>query len=231
MLTMPINQPELFSIEIFRIALSEATLELRKKAILSVKNDVLASRIEKLNDTYGSGWMTKPENAEFVQWIASSSVQRHQAAYELMEISRRYDDKNERKLNIAEHIGKLIWDTIQDGKFEGVQTDNGVLQQVRDEARAAKVSGARDKDTVRKIWNSYRGVVHLGMAIDYCEKNSNQNLNVLHLAELFRKKLSENCPKGTSKPYVDPSKQISFLYISMLTGPRFRDRGLPFGIS
>jgi hypothetical protein len=93
------------------------------------------------------------------------------------------------------------------------------------------VSGARDKDTLRKIWNSYRGVVHLGIAIDYCENHPAQNLHVFHLAELFRKTLSENCPKGTSKPYVDPGEQISFLYISTLSGPRFRNRGLPFGVS
>ena len=162
--------------------------------------------------------------------MAETAGERHEAAFELSQTFNRYEDRNERKLNVAEQIGKLVWLSIQDKKFEGVQTNNGLLKQVQDDARKHDVSGAKDKDTVRKIWNTYRGVVHLGMAIDYCDESPDQNLNVLHVAERFRRDLSQSCPKGTSKPYVDPAEQISFLYISKLWGPRFGDRGLPFDV-
>lgn len=225
-----INEPELFYIELFRVALSETTDQQRQKAIMNAKHEVIAKRLELLIEEGGGNWIKDPVNAKLVQWITKTSPKRQEAAIEFAETGRRYEDKSERKLNVAEHIGRLIWHSIQDGNFEGVQTDTGILQQVRDEAKEYSISGARDKDTLRGIWNTYRGVAHLGMAIDYCDNNPSQRLNVLHLAELFRRALSENCPKGRSKPYVDPREQFSFVYSSKLWGPRYQDRGLPYDI-
>ena len=122
----------------------------------------------------------------------------------------------------------LIWMSVQDKKFEGVHTSRGILQQVRDDAKFSAVGGAKDVDTLRNIWKMYRSVVHLGMAIDYCLDNPSQKMDVLELAELFRLGLSQNCPKGTSIPYIDPAVQISFVYLSRLWGPRFGNRGLPY---
>ncbi|NRB17768.1 MAG: hypothetical protein HRU33_09440 [Rhodobacteraceae bacterium] len=230
MLTISINEREIDFIELIRLALSEGSIEERVQAIKNVKQDVVAWRINMLSGEHGTCWASDPNNAEFVQWVAKSSAERHEASFEFLLTTRRYEDKNNHKLNIAEHIGELIWLSIQDEKFEGVQTDRGILQQVRDDAKESGVRGARDRDTLRKIWNTYRGVVHLGRAIDFCENYPEQKWDVLHLAELFRKGLSENCPKGTSKPYVSPDDQISFVYSSKLSGPRFRDRGLPFNV-
>ena len=230
MLTISINEPELKEIKLFRMALSETSIEQRKHGIICVKLGVEASRLDSLFSERGTGWTSDPKNAEFVQWIAESSALRHEAAYEISEMNRCYEDKNNVKLNIAEHIGELIWLSIQDKKFEGVQTGRGIVQQVRDDAKESGVSGARDRDTLREIWGTYRGVVHLGRAIDFCKNYPEQKCNVLHLAELFRKGLSENCPKGTSQPYVSPDDQISFVYSSKLSGPRFRGRGLPFNV-
>ena len=223
-----VNEPELQSIDLFRAVLSEETSEQRRRAIAFLKQDIVADRLGALAREHGENCFSDPTNVEFVQWIASTASARHEAAIELMRIGRRYDEKNGYKLNVAEHIGMLIWLSIRQGKFEGVHTDTGILQQVRDEAKETKVRGARDKDVLRKIWRCYRGVVHLGMAIEYCEENPDQGMNVIGLSEIFRRDLCENCPKGTSKPYVDPSEQFSFVYLSDIWGARFQNRGLSF---
>lgn len=230
MITIQINEPQLLWIEFIRVALSEDSHEQRLRAIRNVKLDVVASLLTELfNSQIAKGPLSR-DDPNFVKWAAETAGDRHDAAFEFSQTANRFEGGNERKLNVAEHIGKLVWLSIKDEKFEGVQTDNGLLKQAQAVARKHGVSGARDKDTVRKIWNTYRGVVHLGMAIDYCDDSPDQNLNLLHVAERFRRDLSQSCPKGTSKPYVDPAEQISFLYISKLWGPRFGDRGLPFDI-
>ncbi|MEQ9696076.1 hypothetical protein [Shimia sp. SDUM112013] len=223
-----INEPELQSIDLFRAALSEETSEQRRQAIAFVKQDIVAGRLDALASKHGENCFSDPTNVEFVQWIARTASARHEAAIGLMQIGRRYDEKNGNKLSVAEHIGMQVWLSIRQGKFEGVYTDTGVLQQVRDDAKETKVRGARDKDILRKIWRCYRGVVHLGMAIEYCEENPDQGMNVIGLSEILRRDLCENCPKGTSNPYVDPSEQFSFVYLSYIWGPRFQNRGLSF---
>ncbi len=230
MLAVSINEPELLSIDLLRIALSETTPELREKALANAKHEVVALRLETLNDSLGTNWMSDLKNAEFVQWIARTSSERHEASYEFSQTARRFEERNERKLNVAEHIGKLIWLSIQDGKFEGVQTDKGILKQVRDVALENKVNKAKDLDVLRKIWKTYRGVVHLGMAMDYCDEQPDQERNVLHVAETYRRDLSLFCPKGTKNPYVPGDAQVMFLYLSKTSGPRFLDRGLPFAV-
>lgn len=230
MLRVAINEPELRSIEYIRIALSEPAPKLREKAITNAKLGLMALRLGALTDKFGTDWMSAPHNAEFIQWIAKSSSERDEANYDFLQTARRYEERNERKLNVAEHIGKLIWHSIQDKRFEGVQTPEGILKQVSDQALKCQISGARDLDTLRKIWNAYRGVVHLGMAIDYCDDYPGHKENVLFLAENFRLGLSRFCPKGTKKPYVSEDEQIIFYYYSDIWGPRFLDRGLPFSV-
>lgn len=225
-----LNEYELGAIELIRVALSEPSQELRLRGILNAKHDVSATRIEQLAGVFGDEWASHPANASFVQWVAKTSAQRHEAAIELMQLGQRYERRNERKLNVAEQIGELIWRSIASGEFRGVQTDTGILTQVREIAKDAHVSGGRDKDTLREIWNDYRGVVHLGMAITDCENNPELNMNVLHLAEFYRRALSENCPKSQTEPYVDPAAQISFIYLSRCWGPRFADRGLSYQV-
>jgi hypothetical protein len=231
MLTVSINEPELLSIDLIRIALSEPTDELREKAVANAKHEVVALRLEALSGSLGTDWMSDPKNADFVQWIAKTSIERHEAGRELSRTARLFEERNERKLNVAEHIGKLIWLSIQDGKFEGVQTDGGILKQVRDVALENAVSGAKDLDVLRAIWKTYRGVVHLGMAMDYCDEQPDPERNVLHVAETYRRGLSLFYPKGTKNPYVPKDAQIMFLYLSKTSGPRFLDRGLPFAVT
>lgn len=230
MIEVTINEFDLMFIELVRVGLSEETMDLRERAIKNVKHEVVGDRIDKMLQQLGPKWRSDPANSEFLQWVAMTAGQRTEAALELSETGKRYEAKNERKLNIAEHIGHLILLSIKNEKFEGVQARGGILEQVRDVAKAEKISGARDKDVIREVWNTYRGVVHLGMALDCCEGKLEQGLNVLHLAEEFRRSLSKNCPRGTKVPYVDPEAQISFLYISKLWGPRFGNRGLTFDV-
>lgn len=230
MLTISINEPELIFIELIRLALSEENIEKRVQAIKNVKQDVVAALVELMSNGEASDWTLDSNNAKLVQWVAKTSPQRHEAAHEFSQTARRYEDKIERKFNAAEEVGKRIWDSIQDEKFEGAHTRGGILQQVSETARKLQISGARDKDVLREAWKKYRGVVHLGMAIDYCEDNPDQKANVLHIAERFRQGLSENCPKGRSKPYVHSDDQISFVYSSKIWGPKFRGWGLPFNV-
>lgn len=231
MLTVSINGLELLWIEQFRVALSEQKAELREKAIQNVKHEVAAHGLDSLSKQLGTGWMSEPQDAEFVQWIARTSSARHEASYEFSRTCQQYEELTEMWLNAAEQIGKLILLSIQDKKFEGVQTKEGILKQVRDQALENDIRGAKDLDVLRKAWRTYRGVVHLGMAIDYCEDCPDPKPHVLHVAENYRRCLSQSCPKGTKKPYVSEDDQIKFVYSSMTSGPRFRNRGLPFDVA
>lgn len=216
MKTIAINEAELHAIELIRVALSEEDNELRERAIQHVKHHVVAKGLEVLLQKHGTDWVSDPDNAEFVKWALDSEAERLTAAYEFSQIGQRYETRKERKLNIAEHIGKLIWISIQDKKFEGVSSKYGLLSKVEHVAKRHKISGARDAETLRKIWKMYRGVAHLGMAIDYCDDNPESQQNVLQVAEIFRLDLSRNCPRNTSDPYVSPDVQISFVYLSNL---------------
>ena len=202
-------------LDLIRVALSEKDNTQRLQAIKNVKHDVVATELELLMDEGDGDWMSAPNNTEFVVSIAKSAPARHEAINEFSQTLRRYEGENglgnERKLDIAEHIGMLAWLSIKEGKYEGMQTDCGILQQVRDYAKKNRIQGARDTDTLRKNWRMYRGVVHLGMAMDLCRDNPKAGTGVLDLAEGLRRDLSRNCPKGTSKPYVDASHQICFV--------------------
>lgn len=230
MKTVFINEPDLGHIELFRFALSEDDPELRQRAIRNAKHDVIAERLEFLFYSTTKQDVSGPDNTDFMHWVAISTTQRSEAAYEFSETSKRYENKNERKLNIAEELGFLIFNSIKDGKFRGMHTSGGIFEQIRAVAEEDGTHGAKDKNVLRELWQKYRGVVHLGMAIKYLEENPDQHFDILELAELFRSILSENCPKGTSKPYVHPDEQISFVYLSSIWGPRYRNRGLPFGV-
>lgn len=213
--TVSIDDAELQYVEMFRVALSEEDNAQRMQAIENVKHDVKSKLIEQLFEERGTSWMSNQKNAELVQWLARSAAERNKAVYELSQTMRRYEGRNgngnERKLNIAEYIGRQVWLSICEGKFTGVQTVSGILQQVREHALENGVSGARDRDTLAKIWGMYRGVAHLGLAMDLCDEKLNAGLNILDLAEHIRCDFSQNCPKGTSKPYVDRSFQIFFI--------------------
>ena len=226
-----INEQELFFLELFRIALSAETHAERLSAIRHVKHSVIAARLQNLAENPGPGWIKDPENKDLVEWAAVTAPERDEAIYEFSRVSRDYEDRNERRLNIAEHVGNMIGLSIEDGKFEGVQTNSGILYQLTEVGKEHNVRGAKDKDTVRKSWGCYRSVVHLGMAMDICENLSASSAEVLLMAEHIRRRLSETCPKGTSKPYVPPEEQISFVYKSCIYGPRFQNRGLPFYVS
>lgn len=224
---IPINEPELNWIELIRAALSEETVPQRLAAIQNVKHDVVATRLEALLKDQPAD---APQHIDLnlLKWIAQTESERHEAMYEFARVRERYERKNERRLNIAEEIGKRVWLSIKEGKFRGVQTDDGILAEVLRFGRETKVRGATHKDSLRETWKAYRGVVHLGIAIDYCSQSDRGDQHVLHIAETIRRDLSRNCPKGTSKPYVDEREQLSFVYVSMLWGPRNQNRGLPF---
>lgn len=226
-----LNEPEIRYAELFRVALSEPDHEARLAAIRNVRFEVADIRVGQLTIDFDEHWPEDPRNAALVRWFLTSQTKRQEAAFAFSELGKRYEENYQRPMNIAEHIGHRIFEAVQDKKFTGVQTDTGILSQVREEAKSENISGARDQDTLRKIWNRYRGVVHFGMAIGYLEDNPDQNFNLLYLASLFQKVLSENCPKGTRKPYVDPKDQISFIGLSRVYGPRFLDRGLPFDVA
>lgn len=230
MIRVSINQAELNFLEMFRVALSAETNEDRLAAIRCVKHDVISVRLEELTSRAGPDWVRESVNRELVDWAAVTSATRSEAAFELAPVARRYEDLNERRLNVAEHAGKLINFSIHDGKFEGVQTQRGILYQVGKQGREFQIRGAKDKDTIRECWRTYRGVVHLGMAMDFCEELSMSLEDALMLAEEIRRKFSGACPKGTSEPYVSADEQISFVYESGIYGPRFRNRGLPFSV-
>jgi len=204
---VPLNEPECVVLELFRMALNEETAEDRLSAIEVMRHEVVSMGLDSFT-------ITEASSPKFVRWVANTAQRRYEAAHAYHEIAQRYESKNERHLNIAEFIGKKVWDSIEARRFQGLQVAGGLLEQTSDYARDMGVRGAKDLDVLRKIWKRYRGVVHLGMAMDYIEEHPETRVHVLHLAERIRLGLSTNCPKGTSIPYVDPQEQISFLYVS-----------------
>ena len=206
-----ISTAKISHLGILRVTLSEPTPASRLRAIQNAPHEAQANLI---------GIFVRDErrwdlglfiNLVIHDWIAETAEKRHEAIWELGQTFQRFEERNERKLNIAEELDFHIIDTIRTGKLEEVQTKTGILARVQDQARREGVRSGKDKDTVRKLWNSYRGIVHLGMALDHCENHVGQQLSVLTVAEDFRKQLSESCPKRTSEPYVDSSEQIKFI--------------------
>ena len=216
------------SIEYFRFAESEATHEARLRALSMVRHDLTATRLDELfrSPEYQRG--AGPEDYPFLKWAAETASQRHEAGIALMDLEEKFQAGQQRKLNVAEHVGRLVIQSINEKQFKGLHVRGGILETVRNEAKRAKIYGGKDLDTLRDTWRTFKGVVHLGMAITYLEDNRDQNWDVLDLAETFRSILSSSCPKGTREPYVSSTEQIKFHYGSRGWGPRFRDRGLPF---
>jgi hypothetical protein len=210
-----VNDLELMWIEMVRVALSEETVDARIRAIENVKFNVRAIPATSLSDDKRQMNSDDPRFVASLLQVAKTSQRMSDAAYEMAQTEQRYVAKNERKLNIAEQICKRVLLSIADEKFAGLHTEIGILQEVQDEARKHGTSGAKDKDVLRNIWSTYRGVVHLGVAMKFYEGNPEDEMKVLHLAEEFRQILSENCPKGTTKPYVSSGDQFKFTYNSM----------------
>ncbi|MEQ3625199.1 MAG: hypothetical protein ABNH26_11090 [Celeribacter sp.] len=225
-----INEAELSFLELFRIALSAETLEDRLAAIQFVRHEVIATRLQNLTDNFGPHWTSDPRNKDLVELVALKAAERDSAVYEFSRVCRIYEDRNERRLNIAEHAGKIAYLSVLEGKREGVQTPAGILYQLTLAGRKHRIRGAKDKDVVRRSWSTYRGSVHLGMAMDFCEDRGVSPEEVFPVAEQIRRVLSDACPRGTNRPYVPQKEQISFTYASKVCGPRFQNRGLPFGL-
>ena len=201
---------DLTHIEMIRIALSEETDQARLEAIQNVRQEVDAQSIKIFRDDEVF-WPAIKRHPKTIEWIADTSPDRHDAGSAIAELFERYEKRNERHLNIAERIGKAVFSTIEDNEFRGLQTESGILKMVSDEARDLKLHGARDKDVVRKIWTTYRGVVHLGMALDDLYDNPDQDFQLLQKAEFYREHLATNRPRNATEPYVSPEVQFQFL--------------------
>lgn len=236
MISVPLNERELHAIDMVRMALSEETNDERLESIRVVKLDVASMRLEELNDTQYRGWQGDSRNTELIRWVTDTSSERHEAAIELAVLDQRFQRSNQRALNVAEEVGFFVRLSIRDGRYQGVQTKGGLIEQVTEIGRGANVRGAKDHDTVRKAWMRYRGVVHLGLALNEFEERFKRSIpkenlhELLFLAEEIRVMLSETCPKGWKDPYVPQEEQISFVYKSSIYGPRFLNRGLPFDV-
>ncbi len=206
-----INEKELFFIELFRIALSAETLEDRLATNQLVRHEVIAARLQNLAENPGPDWVSDTDNKYLVEWVAMTAAERDEAIHEFSRVSRIYKDRNERRLNIAEHAGKLVYLSILEGKREGVQTSAGILYQLTLAGREHGIRGAKDKDVVRRSWGTFRGIVHLGMAMDFCENRGTSLEEDLAVAEEIRRVLSNTCLKGTDRPYVLREEEVSFI--------------------
>ncbi len=215
MLTIHMSEPDILAIEFFRVAISEESLSARRKALLCLQQQLEIWKISGLRQSavWVSGLLNPTE--EFSRWMVDTNDHRSESAYEFGETCSRYEKKFERKLNIAEQVGDLVWRSIGDGTFKGLHTPRGILQVVQAEARASNIRGGKDKDVLRKLWKTYRGVVHLGIAMDFCESYEIEGPVVLEVAEEIRWQLLNNGPKGAGKPYVDEAEQISFVFKSI----------------
>lgn len=153
MIAIPINERELHAIVLLHIALSEENSELRDAAIRCFRHEIIATTIALLLKECGPDWPAEPENTDLVKWIAATTAERQEAGHAVEAIRMRCRANNQRKLHVAELIGKSVIESISSGRFAGVQSPKGILAQVADKAKEASFSGAGDKDTLRKVWN------------------------------------------------------------------------------
>jgi len=108
-LTFSINEVEGFYLELFRIALSAEAREAKVTALHYVKQVVIAERLKVLSESEGSALTSEPDNQSLVMWTAQTAAAREEAIYEFSRVSRTYEDRDERRLNVAEHAGKLLY--------------------------------------------------------------------------------------------------------------------------
>ena len=112
-----LNEPECAALELFRMALSEETAEDRLSAIEVMRHEVVSMGLESFP-------ITEASSPKFVRWAATTAQPRYEAAHAFYEVAQRYEGKQERQFNIAEYIGKKVWDSIETGKFQGVPSIN-----------------------------------------------------------------------------------------------------------
>ncbi|MFD2738039.1 hypothetical protein ACFSUD_00495 [Sulfitobacter aestuarii] len=216
MYKVAINGAEVHYLELFRIAVSESDHEKRMRSIHNVRHEVKMEWLKlQISDKETTG-MSGSSNVELLRDMAELAMDAPEMIREFTQTVGRYEGANgrgnERKLNVAEHIGKQVLLSIREGTFHGVQSDFGILEQVRHDAKDLGITGARDVDTLREIWKTYRGVVHLGIAMDEFKNAPDWGPDVLINAEMIRRTLSQNCPRSHKSPYVDPKCQIYFPY-------------------
>lgn len=136
---------------------------------------------------------------------------------EFTEAVGRFRQQHQRRFNVAINIAERLFLTTHDNEFRGLySTPNGIFSQVSEMARENGIRGAQDKDTLRGIWNHYRGIIHLPLAMELSKHSKEDPPPLLPFARSLQQAFSQNCPRNSSKPYVPAHEQISFVEISML---------------
>ncbi len=214
MLTVYIDELDLTSLEYYRAALSEVTFDGRKKAISDFSKQMELWQLKGLTNSVLWRSQVLSTSPEFLRQMASETPVGSEGAVAFSQCVSRFNSGQGRKLRIAEQIGLEIWKSIEAGKFRGLHSKTGILDTVSHKARKLGFPGARDLNVLRKIWMTYRGVVHLGVARTFCKEKGLDNTSLLEVAEGIRRLLSTQCPKGTKTSYVDEDDQISFVYKS-----------------
>ena len=209
-----IQKPAIGYLPMVRVALSETDDPMRQSALENLngviqldKQEVIVKDIDRRN------WGLE----KFPQFLIDSTRAgpgRSRSNEEFKGTIERYEKHNEIRMNTAEEIARKIVRSIQTDQFEGLHTATGILKQISDDARNEGTRGARDKDVLRKTWNDYRGVVHLGLALTICEEFPDGDQNVFRVAERIRKLLSGYGPRSHSRPYVDLDLQYKFIVCS-----------------
>lgn len=146
-----------------------------------------------------------------LRWRSGHVGRVGEAERHIGQVEARFKRTQGRHLCIAEDIGQLALNSIADGEFRGVRTDTGLIESYCHDARKKGARGATDRKSVEGIWTKYRGVVHLGLVIDYLERIGDSLDEVFKKAWYFALLLASGYPKGTGKPYVPPDEKINFI--------------------
>ncbi|UWR21291.1 hypothetical protein [Sulfitobacter sp. S190] len=213
--TVYFNNFEIRYLEMFYVALSEPTHDLRMRAIANVRHEVEAETDSFLVEDHAAGRIKVPSIDEHYKKMALAARKRDVAKRCLFETEARFTGSgkasNQRRLETADLIGMKILTSILDKKYDGVYSETGILQQVREQSIRENLNVFKDHDSLRKIWKQYRGIVHLSIALGLEEDRSTGRREVIKVAEAYRQILSSSCPRGTQTPYVALSEQILFL--------------------
>ena len=138
MYRIPINDFEAQHLGLFRVALSEPDVLQRLEAIRTVKLEVQSAHIVMYMASKSLDRPLGPGDLEALIAIAETEEARLEAARESVRLHQRYEGKhghsNERKLNVAEHAGKFVLNSIREDQFEGVHRDGRIFDQVSQQA-------------------------------------------------------------------------------------------------
>lgn len=207
---------ELGVLQLYRAALSKKGKQARCEALEGLTKKLDAERLGALQNSKFANVGLVATSDDFNRTIATEYVENTKKISAFDRALEAFEKpRGKLPLFAAETIAREIWRSVVEGKNVGVFSRRGIIERLTDQARVQGLQGVKDKDVLRRHWKEYKCVAHLGAGLQIGEHHNLDPIASLGVAEEVRYVLSNECPKGTSKPYVEEEEQISFVFRSM----------------